>query len=147
MLPLFMRTEFMGAMAHGSWELWTSAPTRNRVRLCYGERKGAGLTCGPGRSAAEEACAGVARGWRQRSWAGGSSAGPRVSPGRKGKQRPGKKMGRAERNGAGQKQRKEKEFVLFFFLISFQSNFEDKIQIKFKFEFKSTHSKNLYAAA
>jgi len=56
-------------------------------------------------------------------------------------------MGRAERNGAGQKQRKEKEFVLFFFLISFQSNFEDKIQIKFKFEFKSNHSKNLYAAA
>ena len=68
-LPLFMRTEILGATAHGSWELWTSAPTRNRVRLCYGERKGAGLTCGPGRSAAEEACAGVARGWRQRSWA------------------------------------------------------------------------------
>ena len=79
------------------------------------------------------------------SWANGLWLGQRLAK-RKGEQRPrkgnglrGKEMEQAINRG----RRKN----LSFFLISFQSNFEDKIQIKFKFEFKSNHSKNLYAAA
>ena len=119
--PLFMGAENLSATAHGSWELRTSAPTRNRVRLCYGERKGAGLTCGPGRSAAEEACAGVARGWRQRSWATRLGRGNQaLAQSVKSAGRLWKKMDRGSSRPSG---RKEEGREFHFFPITFQSKF------------------------
>ena len=125
---------------------------RNGVRLCYGERKKepdqrAHLVSGGGRRAGLRERLGARLGramQRGREWADGlwlgqrpakedraglagaeGSAGPR--PEQRGRESSGleKEMGRAERNGAGQKQRKEKRFILFFFQF-FQSKFEMK---------------------
>ena len=53
----------------------------------------------------------------------------------------GKEMGCAGRKWSRPETEEGERIYPFLFLISFQRNFEDKIQIKFKFEFKSNHSK------